>query len=189
MNDVFNVGVFQVYCDQDTDGGGWIVLMRRVDSSEHFNRTWEEYKNGFGSVDRNFWLGNELIHRLTATPHEILFDIQSDAGDNSLVLYKNFKVDSEEQMYKLTIAEFESSHRSNSMINLNGMFFTTKDRDNDENSGNCANISNGGWWYKSCAEAFLTGTYEASNTEFKSRWGGWFLSEAEMKIRRKSSKI
>ena len=85
MNDVFHVVVFQVYCDQDTNGGGWIVLMRRVDSSEHFNRSWEEYKNGFGSVDRNFWLGNELIHRLTATPHEVLFDIQSDAGDNSLV--------------------------------------------------------------------------------------------------------
>ena len=189
LNSAHNLVIFQVYCDQDTYGGGWIALTRRIDGSEHFNRTWEEYRNGFGSLDRNFWLGNELIHRLTATPHEALFDIQSDGGDSSVVLYKNFTVDSEEEKYKLTIAEFKSSHRSDSMANSNEMFFTTKDRDNDENSGNCAIITNGGWWYRSCAEAFLTGTYEASDPEYKSRWGGWFLSGAEMKIRRKSSKI
>jgi hypothetical protein len=180
---------FQVYCDQDTVGGGWTVLMRRVDGTEYFNRTWEEYKNGFGSLDQNFWLGNELIHRLTATKQEALFDIESDTGDNSMVLYKNFKVDSEDNKYKLTVDEYESSHRSDSMSESNGKFFTTKDRDNDEHGGNCADISNGGWWHRSCAEAYLTGTYEPSDPEFRMRWGGWTLSGGEMKLRRKSSNI
>ena len=170
-------------------GGGWTVLMRQVDGTEYFNRTWEEYKNGFGSLDRNFWLGNEFMHRLTSMKQEAVFDIQSNQGDNSYVLYKNFKVDSEEQKYKLTIDEYETSDRGDSMAECNGMFFTTKDRDNDEHGDNCADISNGGWWHRSCAAAFLTGTYESSNSEFQMRWDEWILSGAEMKIRRKSCKI
>lgn len=169
-------------------GGGWTVIMRRADGTEYFNRTWNEYKHGFGSLDRNFWLGNALIHRLTETQHEVLFDIASDGGDNSAVLYKNFKVGSEKEKYKLTVEEFDDPHRSDSMRHSNGMFFTTEDADNDRDGGNCAVKLNGGWWHKSCAEVFLTGTYEPSNPAFNMRWGGWILSGAEIKIRRKSSK-
>ena len=32
---------------------------------ESFDRTWDEYKNGFGDNDNEFWLGNEHIHQLT----------------------------------------------------------------------------------------------------------------------------
>ena len=180
---------FQVYCDQDTFGGGWTVLMRRVDGAEHFNRTWQEYKEGFGSLDRNFWLGNEIMHRLTTTPHEVTFDIQSDADDVSIVFYENFKVDSEDNKYKLTIDGYETSDGSDSMSDSNGMFFTTKDRDNDVHTDNCASISNGGWWHKSCANAYLTGTYDSSEPEFRLRWDTWTLTNAEMKIRRKSGMI
>jgi hypothetical protein len=163
--------------------------MRRVDGIEDFNRTWDEYKNGFGSLDQNFWLGNELIHRLTATPQEVVFDIESDAGINTVVMYENFKVHSEDNKYKLTIDGYEISHGNDAMQDSNGMFFTTKDRDNDEHGENCANISNGGWWHKSCAAAYLTGTYEPSEPEFRMRWSEWILSGAEIKVRRKSSKI
>ena len=163
------------------------MLMRRVDGAEQFNRTWQEYKEGFGSLDRNFWLGNEMIYRLTTTPHEAAFDIQSDADDVSTVFYENFKVDSEENKYKLTIDGYETSDGSDSMSDCNGMFFTTKDRDNDVHTDNCASISNGGWWHKSCANAYLTGTYDSSEPEFRLRWDTWTLTNAEMKIRRKSS--
>ncbi|XP_028392900.1 uncharacterized protein LOC114517402 [Dendronephthya gigantea] len=180
------LGSFQVYCDQDARGGGWTVIMRRADGIEPFNRTWKEYRQGFGSLDRNFWLGNDLIHRLTETPNEVIFDIASDGGDNSVVLYKNFKVGSEKEKYKLTVDEFDDPHRSDTMSGSNGMFFTTEDADNDQDDGNCAVKLNGGWWHKSCAEAFLTGTYEPSDPAFNMRWGGWILSGAEIKIRRKS---
>ena len=40
--------------------------VRRVDGDVDFQQPWEEYVNGFGDVDGNFWLGLETIHKLTA---------------------------------------------------------------------------------------------------------------------------
>ena len=46
---------------------GWILMQRRViGSSVSFNRTWAEYRDGFGSAagNDNYWLGLDKIYRL-----------------------------------------------------------------------------------------------------------------------------
>ena len=69
-----------MWCDQETDGGGWTVIQRRQhsptvsfrrqpSSTVSFRRTWNEYARGFGDVAGSFWLGNEVLHALTHTPN------------------------------------------------------------------------------------------------------------------------
>ena len=37
--------------------------------------------------------------------------------------------------------------------------FSTKDRDNDQSSGSCAEHRHGAWWYRNCQHANLNGGY------------------------------
>lgn len=53
---------FNVFCNFE----GWIVVARRVVGTVFsFDRDWAEYKDGFGSLEGEFWLGLEKVHHLT----------------------------------------------------------------------------------------------------------------------------
>jgi hypothetical protein len=46
---------------------GWIVMMQRIGNSNNniWQKTWPEYRNGFGTAGSDFWLGLERVYQLT----------------------------------------------------------------------------------------------------------------------------
>ena len=89
-----------VLCDMTTHGGGWTVFQRRLDGSVDFFRDWKPYKEGFGSLSCEFWLGNDNLHRLTNANDVML------RGNITYFEYKTFKVAHEADKYRLTLGEY-----------------------------------------------------------------------------------
>ena len=142
------------YCDTSNGGGGWLVVQRRQDGSVDFNRGWGEYEDGFGKLTGEFWYGLRAVHCLTGQGGwEMRMDIKLANGTNIILQYEQFKVASAKDKYKLTVGGFQGT-TTDPMAYHNGMYFTTKDNDNDNNSGiNCAvyyGWQSGGWWYDMC---------------------------------------
>ncbi|XP_062609945.1 fibroleukin-like [Saccostrea cucullata] len=153
-----------------TMGGGWTAIQKRLDGSMTFNRTWTEYKNGFGSPAQNVWIGNDVIHKLTKENTSSLYvSITLQNGTTLYEMYDGFSVSDEAGKYQLFLAGPANGTLGDSMlntgysgINLSGMSFSTPDRDNDRwSAGNCAVLSDrrGGWWFNWCHAAFLNGQW------------------------------
>uniref|UniRef100_A0A2M4AXH1 Putative ficolin n=1 Tax=Anopheles triannulatus TaxID=58253 RepID=A0A2M4AXH1_9DIPT len=158
---------FKVFCEQMKYGGGWIVIQHRFDGSVDFNQNWAEYRDGFGNLDNEFWLGLEKVHQITTTrAHEIIFEIKDFKGNYGYARYDAFKIGSESNQYSLQIlgkysgTAGDSMGSSESSGSSKGMKFSTKDRDNDLNSGQCAHHWESAWWFRNCAWADLNGLYK-----------------------------
>ncbi|XP_028412141.1 microfibril-associated glycoprotein 4-like [Dendronephthya gigantea] len=184
---------FQVWCDMTTNGGGWTMFQRRQNASVDFFRGWLEYKTGFGSLNGNFWLGLEKIHRMTkAGKKNLRIDLTDFDDSTAFALYSTFSVASESEGYKLNIGGFSSkSNAGDSLTSMhNGMKFSTKDQDNDWYSGSCAVYWKGAWWYNKCHDSHLNGQYlNAGDRSWSGiNWVNWkkdtrSMKKAEMKIR------
>ena len=100
----------QVLCDMITDGGGWTVFQKRLDGSVDFYLKWESYKNGFGDLSGEFWLGNDNLHRLTAADHVMLrVDLEDFEGNITYAEYTNFGVADEADKYRLLIGGYKGT--------------------------------------------------------------------------------
>ena len=179
---------FKVFCDMVTDGGGWTLIQRRMDGSVDFYRGWTDYKNGFGSPTGELWLGNDRIHRLTASGNTVLrVEVEDWSGNRAYARYGTFRVGDEGDKYRLSVGSF-SGTAGDSLVYHNGMYFTTKDRDNDQYGGNCAQSSTGAWWYKSCYNSNLNGRYLGNKKDSKGiNWYHWKSNSLSM--RRSTMKI
>ena len=163
------------------------MVQRRQDGSVDFNRTWLEYEDGFGELTGEFWYGLRALHCLTGQGGwEMRMDIKLANGTNISLQYEQFKVASAKDKYKLTVGGFQGT-TTDPMRGHNGMYFTTKDNDNDNRYGNCALLYGlthpiGGWWYYSCWEIAPNIIYNRRNGVYlNSQWHT--LPYIEIKLR------
>ena len=75
-----NQPAFRTYCDMETDDGGWTVFQCRMDGSANF---YCDYQQGFGNLNREFWLGLDKIHHLTSTLSELQVDMWDFEGNSA----------------------------------------------------------------------------------------------------------
>ncbi|XP_060559444.1 neurogenic locus Notch protein-like [Ruditapes philippinarum] len=132
----------QVYCDMDTDGGGWTVFQRRFNGSVDFYKSFYEYENGFGSLDGEFWLGLAYVQEMASQGQsELRLDLKAADDSTAYETYQNFK--------SRSLANLYPSYRS---------------RRWNSSSYSCAKTDHGGWWYNGCTLANLNGEYVTPGT-------------------------
>ncbi|XP_035506722.2 fibrinogen-like protein 1 [Scophthalmus maximus] len=202
----------RVYCDM-SEGGGWTVIQRRVNGTETFNRSWVEYKDGFGDMNAEsgeFWLGNDNLHHITAQGnYSLRIHLEDFEGGQRYAEYKNFRVADEKDHYRLAFGAYAGTAGDalsgsfqvgvSEWASHQGMKFSTYDRDNDNYKGNCAQEDEGGWWFNKCHSANLNGLYYPSghysavtdNGVVWYTWRGWWysLKSSVMKLRPTDFKI
>nr|XP_022308164.1 angiopoietin-2-like [Crassostrea virginica] len=174
-----------VFCDMTTAGGGWTVIQRRQSGKINFYRNWKDYKNGFGHIDDEYWLGNDAIHALTKDGKQMLrVDLQKFSGEKAHATYSSFFVDNEAKKYKLTVGTFKGTNGlADSLTYSSGAYFSTNDVDNDMSGAHCAQVNFTGWWLKSCSYCNLNGLYRkgASGHEKYLVWYHWGNKQLSLK--------
>ena len=145
----------KVYCDMDTDNGGWTVIQRNTNNSMNwisFSRSWVDYENGFGDLRADFWYGLKAIHAMTQTGQ---WEMRTDfryANNKTWTYfhYDHFSVGCASEEYPLSVGGYKG-------IVFKGLYdghdeakFSTYDNDNDKAHFTCAITSKCGWWYYAC---------------------------------------
>ncbi|XP_055132173.1 fibrinogen beta chain isoform X3 [Symphalangus syndactylus] len=183
-----SVKPYRVYCDMNTENGGWTVIQNRQDGSVDFGRKWDPYKQGFGNVATNtdgknycglpgeYWLGNDKISQLTRMgPTELLIEMEDWKGDKVKAHYGGFTVQNEANKYQISVNKYRGTAgnalmdgasqlmgENRTMTIHNGMFFSTVTTDPRKQ---CSKEDGGGWWYNRCHAANPNGRYY---------WGGQY---------------
>ncbi|XP_072530690.1 angiopoietin-related protein 6 [Salminus brasiliensis] len=151
--------LLQAWCEHGRALGGWTVIQRRQDGSVNFFRNWEQYKQGFGNLDGEYWLGLEHLYWLTSQATYKLRVVMEDwQGRQVYAEYDNFRVEPESDWYRLRLGNYQGD-AGDSLSWHSNKAFTTLDRDKDAYTGNCAHYQKGGWWYHMCAHSNLNGVW------------------------------
>ncbi|KAH8349980.1 hypothetical protein KR084_010710, partial [Drosophila pseudotakahashii] len=158
---------FEVPCSED----GWMTIQKRSDGSENFDRSWEDYKDGFGKVTREFFVGLEKIHILTnSAPHELYIKLGRSDGSLSSATFDHFQIGNKTESYVLkSLGVFHGTSGDYFTTCLNQKF-ATFDRPGDYNM--CSTNEQGGWWSNDCDNSTLNGKYNRNENKGLI-WNSW----------------
>lgn len=150
---------FPVYCDMSTLSGGWTIIQHRYNGVVNFTKSWQKYRDGFGILGSEYWMGLERLHQLTANdPHELIVHIETTEGRYAFAHYSEFAIDGEREKYKLSKLGSYSGKAGDYLRYHEGMPFSTPD-----SAKECASYR-GGWWFDSCFKSHLNGQYGRNDT-------------------------
>ncbi|GAB1608070.1 angiopoietin-related protein 1-like [Argonauta hians] len=174
---------FQVECEFK-DGKAWTLIQKRTNGAVDFYRNWEDYKQGFGDMGTEYWLGNEKIYYLSVqATYELQINMwdwsgtvpQGGGGGGGLSSSQQtgkyfeggssfFYIEDEKNFYRLRVPEdfyaYQNQGPGSSGLRLHIGPFTTYDRQSRQLPENCAVKFHCGWWFRTCVRnSNLNGRY------------------------------
>ena len=175
------------YCDMSTDGGGWLVIQRRMPNGNiNFTRNWQDYEEGFGNPEREFWYGLRNIHCLTHSGKmELRIDMETTDGVAFNWKYQTIQVNGPSSFYSINLGSGNGTMSSNAMSSK-GWFNTYETSHGPSAHSHCARSRGGGWWFHyNCGSVNLNGQHDATSSAAKIWWHSTSLTlqKVEMKIR------
>ncbi|XP_022096835.1 ficolin-3-like [Acanthaster planci] len=166
-----------VYCDMETDGGGWIVMQRRQDGSVDFYRNWVTYRAGFGNLSGEFWLGNDILLNLTKYTGWWKLRVELEDWEKNTAWAEFGEFGLQGNLYRVRIGRYDTrSTLPDSLTWHNGRAFSTYDNDNDTPDYSCAQRFGASWWFGYCTTACLNGRYyHQARAPFRAgiHWESW----------------
>lgn len=139
------------------------MIQRRIDGSINFYRGWNQYKNGFGDVDSEFWIGLDKIRVLVQNGYTILRVELEEGSETAFAEYSSFYIAGEDDKYRIHVSGYNGT--AGDGISCTDLFcnndaqFSTYDNDNDAATRNNAEIWRGAWWYNDGHRSNLNGEY------------------------------
>lgn len=116
-----NTGIkpFYVRCEE-TSEDKWTVILNRYNGAINFYRNWLEYKNGFGNIATEFWIGldrlyevrvafgvelwlSEIFQITNSKLHELYIVLEDFDGVTKHARYAQFAIGSEKEDYALNV--------------------------------------------------------------------------------------
>ncbi|XP_022215487.2 angiopoietin-4 isoform X2 [Drosophila obscura] len=155
---------FYVACDED-----WTVILNRSSDEINFERGWLDYKDGFGNLAGDFFIGLNKLHALTSSAiHELRIVFEDFEGNVAYAGYSTFAIGSEKELYPLSLlGRFQSDLSPSAGDSLSyhaGAKFSTIDSDNDNCVDcNCALKHKGAGWFNNCGTSNILGHYHLQN--------------------------
>ena len=176
-----------VYCQlSPTMGHGWTVLQRRTKMDVSFDRLWKDYKNGFGDLTGDFWLGLDKIYQLTnqkTLKYTLRITLWISGVPHSRD-YSSVVIGNEASFYKITVGSASGSLGSTYMDYFNGKSFSTRDKDKSGSGRICASFSRvtgGGFWFGRYS-SYYCGTFNPNAAKPVYAWST-YPTATEIKIR------
>ncbi|MEQ2213755.1 hypothetical protein XENOCAPTIV_020378 [Xenoophorus captivus] len=109
---------FKVYCEMNSDGG-WTVFQRRSGGSVSFKRKWAKYKNGFGNITQDHWLGLKKVFAVTKSKSKkwiLRVDLWDHEGGTAFAEYKDFRLGNEKTAFKLHVGKYSGNAGTEALL-------------------------------------------------------------------------
>ncbi|EDW48651.1 GM21989 [Drosophila sechellia] len=176
--EVPTIGEVNVYCNSLLAGPGWIVIQRRENGKTNFIRKWMEYREGFGNITGEFFIGLQTVHQLTKSEqYELHIQLEDFEGEQRFAHYDRLEVDEEDSGYSLLSLGKYSGNAGDALTHNLHAKFSTYEEDNLEK---CAARKEGAWWYgDKCGFSNLNGIYSVGDQIYDYDGVGVFWNTAE----------